>query len=110
MKLLTWLVLSMLLNLQLARADEPEDRVLRIVKELGGTAYHDELAPGRPLVAVHLAHRKVTDMHLKALAPALAALEHLHTLELCHTPVTDAGLKEIARLKQLQWCRWPRLG
>jgi hypothetical protein len=41
---------------------------------------------------------QVTDARLKD----LAGLNQLQTLDLSHTPVTDAGLKELAGLNQLQ--------
>jgi internalin A len=44
-------------------------------------------------------HTKITDAGLKE----LAALKNLQWLEPGGTKITDAGLKELAGLKNLQW-------
>src|SRR5262249_21300610 len=80
------------------RADEAEDRAVKAIEKLGGRIIRDEKAKGKPIVGVNLAATPVTDADLKA----LAGLKQLQRLDLRQTHVTDAGLKELAGLKQLQ--------
>ena len=85
-----------------ARADEAEDKAVARVKEFGGTFTRDNKAPGKPVVTVDLGNTKVTDAGLKE----LAALKNLTTLNLYRWhKVTDAGLKELAALKNLTHAR-----
>jgi internalin A len=79
-----------------AQADD-EDKAVSLVEKLGGKATRDEKAPGKPVVKVNLRGTQVTDAGLKE----LAALKNLTTLDLNLTQVTDAGLKELATLKNL---------
>ena len=79
------------------RADDAEDKAVAFVEKIGGDVTRDEKAPGKPAITVNLSNTKVTDAGLKE----LAALKQLTTLNLGVTQVTDAGLKELAPLKQL---------
>src|SRR5271170_2244333 len=84
----------------LRAADDAEDKVVAFVKQLGGSVKRDDKAEGKPVRSVDLPNRtKVTDAELKE----LAALKQLQSLRLygCNN-VTDAGLQELAALKQLQ--------
>ncbi len=74
------------------------ERAVEAVKKLGGNVKRDERAPGRPVIAVDLAHTQATDADLKELANFKA----LKTLDLGHTQATGAGLKDLADLKELQ--------
>ncbi len=86
-----------------ARADEAEDKAVALVEKFGGKVTRDDKAPGKPVVGVSLftgpgkVNLKVTDAGLKE----LAALKNLTTLMLGGAKVTDAGLKELAALKSL---------
>jgi hypothetical protein len=78
--------------------DQAEDKAVKAIQRLGGRITRDEKAKGKPIVRVELDGPKVTDAGLKH----LARLKQLRTLYLGGTKVTDAGLKELAGLKQLQ--------
>src|SRR5947208_10389805 len=78
-----------------ARADEAS--AVEAVEKLGGKVTRDDKLPGKPVIGVNLNHSKVTDASLKELKD----LKQLTTLILTGTQVTDAGLKELADLKQL---------
>jgi|SRR5579883_2826069 len=73
------------------RADDAEDKAVAFVEKLGGTATRDEKAPGKPITVVNLIGTKVTDAGLKE----LATLKNLNTFYLGETQATDAGLKEL---------------
>jgi internalin A len=83
------------------QADDAEDKAVAFVEKLDGTVTRDEKAPGKPVLTVNLSYTKVTDAGLKE----LAALQNLNTLNLRGTQVTDAGLKELAPLKTLTTLR-----
>ena len=80
-----------------ARADDAEDKAFKFVEGLGGKVTRDEKLPGKPVVGVNLDGTKMTDAGLKELAP----LKNLTTLNLGNTQVTGVGLKELAPLKNL---------
>ena len=63
----------------------------------------DRKRPNSPeeVATLDLSHTPVTDAGLRELAP----LKNLTTLNLSHTPVTDAGLRELAALKHLTTLR-----
>ncbi len=52
-----------------ARADEAEDKAVKLVEKLGGRVTRDEKAPGKPVVEVFLANKQVTAADLRVLAP-----------------------------------------
>jgi hypothetical protein len=58
----------------------------------------DENKPGHPVVSAYLSGTKVTDAEMKDLAD----LKQLQTLDLRNTSVTDAGLKDLATLTELR--------
>ena len=78
-------------------ADDAEDNSIEFVEKLGGEVNPDSKRPGKPVIEVELASSRVTDAGLKE----LAGLKNLTTIELDFTLVTDAGLKELAGLKSL---------
>ncbi len=83
----------------LRAADDAEDKAVAFVKTLGGKVERDDKAEGKPVRGVDLSNRTmVTDAGLKE----LAALKQLQSLNLrdCNQ-VTDAGLKELGALQQL---------
>ena len=82
----------------LVAAEETEDKAIAAIAKLEGRIKRDENKPGRPVVALDLTRTEVIDAGLKN----LAALKQLKTLDLGGTKVTDAGLKDLATLKQLQ--------
>ena len=77
-----------------ARADDAEDKAVAFVEKLSGTVTRDEKAPGKPVIAVDLRGRKLTDAGLKE----LTNLKNLTTLNLAGTQVTDVGLRELTAL------------
>ena len=118
------LVAIALSNLML-HADEPttdREKVVALVKKLGGSVEIDEKAKEKPVVAVHLSDTRVTDADLELLKShtklhrlylqnaaitdeGLAHLKdqtELHTLSLNHTKVTDAGLENLKGLTKLK--------
>ena len=74
-----------------------EDKAVAFVEGLKGNVIRDEKLPGKPVIGVNLFGRKVTDAGLKE----LAGLKNLTTLGLGDTEVTDAGLTELAALTNL---------
>jgi hypothetical protein len=80
------------------RADEAEDKAVKAIQELGGRCGRDKKAKGKPIVNVNLTDTNLTDAGLKE----LAGLKQLQSLRLINTVVTDAGLKHLAGLKQLR--------
>ena len=72
--------------------------VEKAITALGGIAYHDANAPGKPINKVQFIDPKLTDAGLKE----LAGLKSLRDLNLSNTRVTDAGMKEVARFKNLR--------
>jgi hypothetical protein len=95
------LAVSGLCSCSPVRADDAEDKAVAFVEKLaeglGREVIRDEKAPGKPVVEVNLVCTPVTDAGLKE----LAALKNLTTLHLGNTRVTDAGMKELAALKNL---------
>jgi len=81
-----------------ALADGAEDKALEFVKKLNGKVTHDENAPGKPVIALDLYLRQVTDEGLKR----LAGLTNLTSLSLGSTQVTDAGMKELDGLSNIR--------
>src|SRR5688572_8041561 len=82
-----------------AWADEAS--AVKAVQKHGGQVYCDDKLPGKPVTAVDFTRVQVTDAGLKE----LAHLKQLTSLDVWGTKVTDAGLKELAHLKQLTWLR-----
>src|SRR5262245_16155251 len=74
-----------------------EGTAVALVVELGGTVTRDEKRAGKPIVGVSLSNTKVTDADLKE----LARLTELSSLGLSCTNVTDMGLKELPALPKL---------
>ncbi len=72
-----------------APRDDPDPA--KRVEQLGGTIARDDTQPGKPVIEVNLALKKVTDADLKE----LKELKQLTTLNLGSTKVTDAGVKEL---------------
>jgi hypothetical protein len=79
-------------------AGEATDKAVKAIEKLGGTVTRDDKATGKPIVGVDLDRTQVTDAGLKM----LAGLKQLQKLNLDHTRVTDTGLKELAGLKHLE--------
>ena len=79
-------------------ADDAEDKAAQAVMKLGGSVVRDDKDPAHPVVGVDFTDTPVTDAGLQELAD----LRGLKTLDLngCRG-VTDAGLKELAALQGL---------
>ena len=75
------------------RADDAEDKAVAFVEKLRGQVTRDEKAPGKPVIKVNLFGSEVTDAGLKELAP----LKNLTVLILADTQVTKAGLKDLQK-------------
>ena len=75
------LALSGLCLCSTLRADDAEDKAVAFVKKLGGQVLRDEKAPGKPVIKVYLIGPQVTDAGLKE----LATLKNLTTLFLFYT-------------------------
>jgi len=73
-------------------------KAVSAIRELGGEVYRNETLPGRTVIMVNLHDTKVTDADLKN----LRELKDLQWLWLGHTQVTDAGLKDLKKLEGLQ--------
>ena len=78
------------------RADDAEDKAVAFVNKLGGKFSRNEKLPGVPVIKVDLGGLKVTEAGVKELAK-LSSLTELTV----GRGVTDAGLKEIAKLTNL---------
>ncbi len=68
-----------------------------MLEEFGERIRRDEELPGKPVVSVDLSSTTVTDADLKDLTP----LTQLQWLDLGETQVTDEGLKHLDALTQL---------
>jgi hypothetical protein len=79
-------------------ADPSLEQAIEAVRKVGGKVTRVEQAPGAPVVAVYLNDTKATDDDLRV----LAAFKQLKTLDLGHTPITNAGLQRVAGLAELK--------
>ena len=79
-----------------ASVEEEDDRAIKAIEALGGKVVRDENVPGRPVTSVEFA--KVTDAGLKQ----VARLKRVTSITLAGTEVSDAGLKELAGLRRLR--------
>jgi hypothetical protein len=91
-------LLLLLLVGDAGRADEVEDKAIKVIRKLGGLMARDQKARGKPVIRVDLGFTKMTDAGLRE----LAALKRLKVLYLHRTKVTDAGLKELAGFGHLE--------
>src|SRR5687767_1721662 len=80
-----------------ARGDEAEERAVAAIEKMGGRVTRDKTAPGLPVIHVDLSSGSVTEAGLKE----VAGLKQLKRLNLRGTGVTAGGLKELAGHKQL---------
>jgi internalin A len=101
--MLCGLVSCLALSVQLARADDAEDKAIAFVKNQGGRVERDDKRPGKPIVEVSMG-TDTTDKDLKE----LAAFKSIGTLVLNFSKITDAGMKDIAALKTLNGLRLTR--
>lgn len=84
----------------LLAADDAEAKAVAFVEKLGGKVERDDKVKGKPVRGVDLADcDNVTDAGLKQ----LTTLKQLQSLDLRRCDkVTDAGLKELVTCKRLQ--------
>ena len=75
------------------RADEVEDKAVKAIEKLGGRIYRDMKAKDKPIVGVTLPGPKVTDAGLKH----LARLKQLRKLYVYGTLVTDKGKVDLRK-------------
>ena len=93
------LLAGLLLASPLLYADEAEKKAAATVEKLGGKVERDDKDPAHPVMSVDLNGTKVTDAGLKE----LAGLKNLHHLDLRETSVTHAGVAELQKaLPKLQ--------
>src|SRR5262249_29173673 len=78
-----------------AGVEAAEDAAAKKIKELGGRVDRNRDKFGNPVDGVHFFQSKGTDEKLKQ----LPQLEHLTSLYLNSTDLTDAGLKHLARFQ-----------
>jgi Leucine-rich repeat (LRR) protein len=83
----------------LLKADEAEDKAVKLIEKLKGKYERDKDAGGRPIIFIELGYTKVTDPDIEE----LTSLKKLTQLDICGTKLTEAGLKEVAKLQQLRW-------
>src|SRR6516162_4962276 len=81
-----------------AQTNGPEGKALALVKKLGGKVHRDDKKEGKPITFVSLSNKQVTDADLKE----LAGLKQLETLNLTSTQISDSGLKDLTELSQLR--------
>src|SRR5262249_8739177 len=79
-------------------ADDGEQQALATIARLRGRIVRDDSKPGRPVVTLSLGSTNATDAHMKE----ITGLLELQTLDLSGTKVTDTGLKELSGFKQLR--------
>ncbi len=95
-------VLLLALAVGRLHGDDSASRVEALVKLHRGYIWrdnsYDDKTKSRPIIRVSLSGTNVTDADLKE----LSGLKDLQTLDLGRTQVTDAGLKELSGLKNLQ--------
>src|SRR4051794_41001541 len=96
MRMSSGAVLAVVLLCGVARADETA--AVKMVEKYRGEIERDEKQPNRPVIGVDLRGSQVTDAGLKELKE-LKQLQWL-ALDGCRE-LTDAGLKELKELKQL---------
>ncbi len=86
-------LVPVLLSLALAPATVhgDEDAAAKWIDGLGANVTRDEKQPGRPIAGVDTIWTHLTDAGLKELVVTLAGLEHLDSLNLRGSKVTDAG-------------------
>jgi len=90
-------LLGLLVLAVTGRADEAA--AVKAIEKLGGRVRVDDRQPGAPVVVgVDFHFTEVTDAGLKE----LKKLKSLQSLDLTDTKITDAGLKELKELKSLQ--------
>jgi hypothetical protein len=87
-----------LLSAVFGRADEAEDRAAEPLQKRFVGVERDEHAKGKPVIKVDCTVAMVTDAELRE----LVAFKKLKELSLWSCPVTDAGMKELAALPNLQ--------
>jgi hypothetical protein len=89
-------MLMWLVSVVYVHADEAA--ALKAIERLEGKVTRDDDAPGKPVTGVELSGPQVTDASLKVLKD----IKELQFLGLGGTSVTDKGLKELKDLKKLQ--------
>jgi formylglycine-generating enzyme required for sulfatase activity len=82
----------------IATAKEAEDKSATFVEKLGGKVIRDTGSQGNPVVRVELGGKQLNDAGLKE----MAGLKNLLNLYLPGTDISDAGMKELAGFNQLQ--------
>jgi len=80
------------------QTDDPRERALDTIKQLGGQVVIDEKSPDQPILRVDLNGPRVTD----SVVAHLRGFAFLRTLFLCETKVTDAGLANLRELHDLR--------
>ena len=79
-------------------ADKSEDsQAVADIEALGGRFVRDEKQPGRPITAVGFRGRPFEDKDVHV----LASLKDLTYVDLNHTQITDAGLKELVEIESV---------
>ena len=94
-----WLCLALLVGLVLiSRVPADEATAAAALKKLVVRIQRDERQPNKPVIAIYLGGRKITDADLKN----LASFPQLQSLSFYQTKISDTDLKLLGDLKQLQ--------
>src|SRR5437879_5120864 len=86
-----------------AQKDRQEEAAV-LIDRLGGQIKRNSDDPKTPIIAVSFngVNSTIEDKHLPELVRALSELGDLRTVGIHYTGITEAGLKDIARLGQLR--------
>jgi hypothetical protein len=79
-------------------ANDPDEKLVRLIHELGGWYTRQDQNERGPIVSIGLSGDRVTNTVLKE----LAALDQLNTLNLTDSLVTDDGLANLVKMKRLE--------
>ena len=96
--------LVLLVSTEMARAGAggADLRIAAQVKSLGGSVDWHDGAPEKGIRTVNLDFSSMTDAKLRAILPHLLRLDRPFELNLFRSSVTDAGMKDIARVRKLR--------
>lgn len=100
---LLWTALLLMTPVSLY-ADEAEERALKMIQRFGAEGYPLRWAPGQPILSVSLGYAKVTNADLKE----LAGLKDLEFLGLFSAPAVAGVSGHWRRWRISRRCGWPK--
>jgi hypothetical protein len=92
------IVCLVLMSESVVHGDAGVENAIKFVIGLNGKIERDDNVDGKPVIGVDLTNKNVTDAGLKE----LVGLKQLQELDHSGTEVTELGLKELAVFKQLR--------